>query len=344
MKLTDQQKLHNRKTRLSKRIQRGGNTRGATTIKIYVSKIVKLFELLYPNKPFTGYQFVNRQPNKIAQLIENMEIADSSKVTYLSALLSLYKDDDKGIRKNGKAVYQRMFDKYRKRIEEKYEKQEKNDKEEDKWLSKRQIEDGRKKLLSSFVKSNDQGDFYRYLIMSLYTLLPPRRGMSYGSMRINPYKRDNWQGNVVIKRAGKFQKFIFREFKLCNKKGEESFDRAFMKSLPRGDEIIDLLDTWLTMNKTKWFLTRSMSSNAFPKLVSRIAKYTYGKPVNINMWRKMYVTRFLGKNPFLDENKKVTAFMSHSMATQQLVYRKKPDNLDEQEDEKAEEVKGEEGD
>jgi len=261
----------------------------------------------------------------VIKAINASNMALTSKLGLYSAILSTYKHDDNGIRNNGHVLYREEFTKIAKLIKDKTENQQKSKHEISSWVSKQEIEEGNDKLLKKALKSGDAKDFLNHLIFNLFTLLPPRRAIDYSAMMIN--EEENYKGNVVItKKNKKFDKFIFNTFKLSERKGREIFDRKYIASLPRGNEILELLDCWLGINKSDYFLESPYSANAMTKKVIRISTHALGKPVNINVMRHIYITDFMKDSPYFNEREKIANYMSQGVNMQEL-YRKKPEEL-----------------
>jgi len=211
---------------------------------------------------------------------------------------------------------------YSEKVLDKSKSQEKSKKEIEVWASQKELEEGEQKLLKIALESDKLMDYYFHLLYSLYTVLPPRRAMDYGTMLIDP--PDTTKNNSVITsgKSRKFEKFIFNDYKLSEKKGSESFDRNYIKSLPNGQTIILFLDAWLKMNLTEYFLLVPKTANNMTKRVSILMEKTLNKKININILRHIYITNFLNKNPFLLEKELVSMFMSHSLGMEEK-YRKR---------------------
>jgi len=315
--------------KLMSHIGKGKDKLSQNSLKLYAQRIRRVWKIMYPDKAFKGKTFLHREVKKIIKAINDDDMAMSSKAGIYSAIVSTYHENAKGIQGNGREMYSKQLKIWAEKVKKIEKKQVVNKKQDDRWISKEETEEARKNLLEKAEKSKKLLDYRDYVMFSLFTLLPPRRAADYGEMKIS--KNEDKEGNVLVPRIknGKkrFWKFVFNDFKLSEKKGSESFDRDFMENLPNGREILELLDGWLLMNPKGYFLVTPRSNTHMSKAMSRLSKRVLKKPININIFRHMYISNFLDTNPFLLEKEMISTYMSHSVAQQEL-YRKKIDEED----------------
>lgn len=306
-------------------IGKGKSTLSEKSIMLYSQRIKRIWKMIHPDKRYKGKFFVHKEVKRIIDAIDKSDMAISSKAGLYAALSSLYNKNSYGIHLQGKKMYERELKKWSDLVKCQVKKQVNTKKEVEKWRTKEELEEGRKKLLEAAEKSGNIKDYRDYVMFSLFTLLPPRRSADYGEMIIS--KNKEAKGNVLYPQTydgqKRFSKFIFNDFKLSEKKGSEVYNRVFMKHLPRGKEIIELLDGWLLMNPTGNFLLDKRNSSHMSKAITRVSQKALGTPININSFRHMYISNFLDTNPFLIEKEQISLFMSHSVA-QQENYRKRP--------------------
>ena len=307
-------------------IGKGKSTLSEKSIMLYSQRIKRIWKMIHPDKPYKGKFFVHKEVKKIIDAIDNSDMAISSKAGLYAALGSLYNKDSYGIHNQGKKMYERELKKWSDLVKCQEKKQVNTKSEVEKWRTPEELEEGRKKLLEAAEKSQKPTDYRDYVMLSLFVLLPPRRSADYGEMKITLNK--DRKGNSLLyqyhRGQKRFSKFIFNEYKLSEKKGSEIYDRMFMKHLPRGKEILELLDGWLLMNNDGYFLLDARNSSHMSKAITRVSQKAYGTPININSFRHMYISNFLDTNPFLLEKEQIALFMSHSVA-QQENYRKRPE-------------------
>lgn len=314
--------------KLKGRIGKGKSSASDATLGIYANRIKRVFKSMYPDKPFRGISFIYREPAKVIEFVNNSSWADNSKKDMFVALLASYDPNAKGITANGKNLYKREVNKWLLKLAKEEKKQEKSDRESEKWVTQEQIVEARKKLLDKYLISENIKDMRDYVLFSFYTLLPPRRALDYAKMKVT--YDENYDGNALIPtnataRYKKFKKFVFNDFKLAEKKGSETFTREYMLNLPNGREIVDLLDSWILLNPIGYVFLEPRNQKSMSKAVIRVAKRALGKPVNINVFRHMYISNFLKESPFLLNREMISTFMSHSPA-QQMLYRRREVN------------------
>ena len=306
-------------------IGNGKSTLSEKSIMLYSQRIKRIWKLIHPNKPYKGKFFIHKEVKKIIDAIDKSDMAISSKAGLYAALGSLYNKDSYGIHLQGKKMYERELKKWSDLVKCQEKKQVNTKKEVEKWKTPEELEEGRRKLLEAAEKSGNIKDYRDYVMFSLFVLVPPRRSTDYGEMKITLNKER--KGNSLLyqyhRGQKRFSKFVFNEYKLSEKKGSEVFDRVFMKNLPRGKEIIELLDGWLLMNNDGYFLLDARNSSHMSKAITRVSEKALGTPVNINSFRHMYISNFLDTSPFLLEKEMIAKYMSHSVA-QQENYRKRP--------------------
>lgn len=306
-------------------IGRGNDKLSEQTIKLYSERIRRAWKLIKPGERFKGKGFIYKNIKENIKIINESKMALSSKAGIYVAIASLFNKNTEAPHLNkGKKLYLKELKYWSDKVKEQDKKQINTRGENKKWKTPEQLEEGRKNLLEKAEKSKDILDYRDYVMFSLFTLLPPRRAADYGRMKITTNK-DN-KGNALVPQTHRgqkrFSKFVFNDFKLSEKKGSETFDRVFMKHLPRGKEILELLDGWLLMNPNGYLLVHPRETSHMSKAVARLSKKALGDPVNINSYRHMYVSNFLDKNPFLLEKEAIGAFMSHSLGQQEM-YRKR---------------------
>ncbi len=325
VKLTEKQKENKWIERVAGRIGRGRSSANSATLKTYARRIKKVFHMLYPDRPFIGSAFLNRESQKVIRAIEESNIADSSKKDMYVAIVASYPPDARGKTKNGLFSYKRKMNEWLIELDDRSKKQKKTNLEEKKWVSAEVIEKARSDLLKKALITEKKKDMMDFYALSFFTLLPPRRAADYGEMKIS-YNEDLPTNVLVPTQASdnykKFHKFVFNDFKLSEKKGSETFTREYVENLPRGKEIVDMLDSLVKLQNIGYIFDYARNEKAMSKYISRLSKRTLGKAVNINVFRHIYISNFLKTNPFLLQKEMVATFMSHSVQ-QQALYRRR---------------------
>jgi len=154
----------------------------------------------------------------------------------------------------------------------------------------------------------------KYVILSCYVLIPPRRSKDYTEFKWRDYdeKKDNYWD-------AKKKQLVFNDYKTSGHYGTQTVGAP--KSLA------DILNKWIKLIKKGqvdgpyMFFTESgskLTSAHMAKLLGGI----FGKKVGVNILRHSYITCNLG--PKLKELEKVAEEMGHSTEEQKL-YRKDKD-------------------
>ena len=304
-----------------------------TSKRVYAQRIRRLWKMMNGNETFIGHKFLRRNIFKNIKFINESKLPDSSKKGIYSAIVGTYHEDDKS--KVGKKHYKAELNRLMKEEKNNEKEQKRNDKQLEKWQSQEQLKEGREKLLKIALKSRDINHWRDYILFFMLTVAPPRRAIDYGNMKITNNDKDlkkkdkNYIFYDKIGQKKRFKKFIFNDFKLADKKGSETFNREYMKNLPEGDEIVAALDDWLTRNPTNDFLVQERTPNAMSRMVLRVSKKVLNVPINLNLFRHMYISNFLKDSPFLLDKEAVALWMSHSVERQAL-YRKRVDQMEKQ--------------
>lgn len=286
------------------------------TVKSYAQRLRSAFEMVYPDKVYKKVNYVWREPSLVIHKLNNSDIPISTIMTTYTAILSVYKKGATGKLANGLPQFKKQMAIYSLKVKEKYMKQNKSVKEEKNWVENDKL----KSMLNEYKPKNDLEKFRKFII-SLLVLLPPRRALDYGIMRINGVQ-DKDRNNCVVK-DGKFQEFVFNKYKGSDKKGSQTITRDDFSNLKNGDEILEVLDQWVSTNGTGWFLNKERSTNLMTKTVTNASKQIFGKPITVNDYRHMYISAFMNSdNWFLDEKMKIAKMMAHHVATQEI-YRKR---------------------
>ena len=212
----------------------------------------------------------------------------------------------------------------------------KSDKDTANWTTINELHKVRERLLKlikakGYNLKKDKGvqgkkDFFltqKYLIASLYTLLPPRR-LIYADMKIlNKKEFDSLtekekEENAYLVNVNKSRKYFYYGKEADKSSTEEAVKIDVPKSLN------NLINFWTTINKTQHLLLNNqgnkLSKNNLSKEVRSIFSNKTQK-VSVNLIRKIYVSeRFSQVN---QEKKEIAKQMNHSVGVADTFYSKK---------------------
>ena len=165
-------------------------------------------------------------------------------------------------------------------------------------------------------KLNERDFFYltNYVVVALFTLLPPTR-LDYAPMSIitNEKEDDNKQNYLVNKSRNK-KYFIINEYKSSKSYGKQ------ILQIP--SSLNTILNLYLKFHKDKsTFLLNSrgtpLTANGLSKLLtSSFGRYSKNKKVTLNLIRHIYISENVKLTKDTDENKLANSMM-HSSSTQQ---------------------------
>ena len=151
------------------------------------------------------------------------------------------------------------------------------------------------------VKISDLLECQQYVMLAVYTLIPPRRIQDYTLMKIKNI--DKGADNFYMKGA-----FHFRTYKTAKFMGLQ------IEKLPK--ELEAIMKKWILVNPTDYLFfdwkKEQLSGPALTKMLNAI----FGKNISVNILRHVYVTEKSG--PLLDKLKQVSDEMGHSVAQHQL--------------------------
>jgi hypothetical protein len=206
-----------------------------------------------------------------------------------------------------------------------YSKQEQSEKETQNWMTLdeiSQIRDSYKESSNSSRKIKDKLDFFQmYLVLCLYTKLAPIRN-DYANVEVVSCDTFLETEFDVTKN---YIELITGKLVLCDYKTNRKFGKKII-DIP-SDLLTDIRD-WmklrqghvvhnkLLINRTDWSpMTRNGLSHFFNKCT--------GKKVSTTMLRKIYLSERYPVVNTTTEQRSDAFIMSHSIGTQQSIYRKK---------------------
>ena len=163
----------------------------------------------------------------------------------------------------------------------------KSDKEAANWVSQPELDKIYKDLKTQanalFKKSelskSDLQTIQNYVILSLYTLIPPRRSLDYTEMKINNI--DKKQSNYI---NGK--KFIFNTYKTSRVKGQDNVQ------IPT--QLKTILNKWIKINPTDYLLFDNNGGKLTPVKLNQRFEKLFGKKFSTSMIRKLHLSSNYG--------------------------------------------------
>jgi len=233
--------------------------------------------------------------------------------TLVSAILATINDTSS----NTAVVYKNYIKKIRDDITQEEIKQEPTEKQLNNWVTQEDIAEIYNRLENC--ANNSFEDYQNYLILSLYTLIAPRRLLDYCDMVFYEPKEDEGLYNYINWKNHTFVFNVYKTKKVWNKQ---------IIDIP--SKLFTILNTWKDMNKDNMvsdelplslLINKDGNKLEPPTLNKRLNNIFGGKNISCNILRHSYISNFLKDTPKLLKLEQVARSMGHSTSTQQL-YRK----------------------
>lgn len=169
-------------------------------------------------------------------------------------------------------------------------KQEKSESQEENWVSQSEVknmfEELKKNANLIYKKTNktnsDLQVLQNFIILALFTLIPPRRSKDYVDFRIKNINKDS--DNYIEK-----GKLVFNSYKTAKTYGRQEV------SIPK--ELSTILNKWIKTNPTDYLLfDANMNPLSAVKLNQRFNRIFDGKKVSVNNIRHSYLTDKYAEN------------------------------------------------
>jgi hypothetical protein len=285
---------------------------------------------------------LKKEPKRVIKSLVKLYPNANTRKTYFSRIVRFLRDEEAGddiIEK-----YVEMMNKYQAKVVAQIDAEKLTKNQDEKFLTWDEILDVRDKLEE--IKDESFKNYQNYLIVCLYTMLPPLR-TDYTPMKVverTPKSKDH---NYIMWTKHD-PKFILNSYKTSWKYGEKVINK-----LPK--DLVQVIREWFkTWNtKKKYFLLQKDKQSPLSKddLIQRIRsifkKYT-DKQAGINILRHSFLSHVWDTLTHGDR-KKNAYIMGHSLGTQSSYIKergkkKKSKDLDEKTNEDDEEANLEEED
>jgi hypothetical protein len=287
-----------------------------------VNLILQQLKSLNNNESFNNLNFLKNKE----EILKRLEAyGRNTQKTYLSSITTTL-----GLEKKNK-LYEHYKELLNRRVQEYNEKDknEKNLKEEENWVSMDEITEIKNKLLNLIneigktkkITKKDWENILSYFILSLYTDLPPRRNQDYQYCYIKKTEKglDDDKNYLILDS----DKFIFNKFKTSKSIGKQEID------FKENQEFKKALSIYLKhhplLKGTKINVPLLVDAEMMPLMsvnaITRILNKIFKKKVGSSMLRKIYLTSKFGDElEKLKEMRASAKAMGHSEITAQKVY------------------------
>jgi len=282
------------------------------SINLYKRNLLKLND----NKPIKSFNFLK---NKEEILNKIKELKPTTQRSYIISICSVLRDIPK---------YKKMYEEYFELLKDfnndlkvntdKSEKQEKN------WISQEEVLSVHKKLKEDVMnllqkkRKIDKAVFNKllnYMILSLYTLINPRRNKDYSLMKIASNTDDDNYNYLMIDKKNTM-KFLLNKYKTDKKYHSVEIEvpddlkeviQLYLKYHPLKAELKkkDYDIPFLVDEQGKGFKNRTE--------ITKILNKIFGKKISSSMLRNIFLTDKYGN--VMEELKKDTKAMATSVGT-----------------------------
>lgn len=257
-------------TELAEFIKDKRPTLSASSVKTYVSILKNLYKKVFKDDDVQPEKF--KETDTIMKHLEDMP--PNKRKTILSALV---------IATNNDKYRDLMLDDV-KRYNQEISKQEKTDSQQENWVTQEEVKqmyDSLKKNANAIYKKehktkNDLQMIQNFIILALFTLIPPRRSKDFVDFRIKDINKN--EHNYFDK-----NKLVFNSYKTAKTYGKQE--------VPAPKELVTVLNKWIKTNPTKYLLfDTNMNPLTAVKLNQRFNRIFDGRKVAINALRHSYLT------------------------------------------------------
>lgn len=276
-----------------------------STIKMYIRNL----ELLNHKKPLTNLNFLKHQKEILEDLDKKSQ---NTKRNYLISIVSVLKQEPK-MKKLYSQYYDKMMNinKELKIIESSGVKTEKQAKNWVEWDTIKEKLDDLKNQVSKFGKNLNENQYnilLKYVVLSLYVYLPPRRNKDYQKCMIIQNRDVPESGNICDMTN---KKFYFRDYKTAKTEGHREIDI--------NNELYEVLEKYMKYRTHKKKYTMPLLTDYEGNELKNINSITlilnniFGLKIGSSMLRHIYLSKYRDVKKEMEKDAKD---MSHSNSMQ----------------------------
>ena len=303
---------------LQKKISKVKPDISENTVNTYLSNIKLIIGIVNPGKKRINLKLL-QDAESIVDVIKNLKVGLATKKNYMTTILVVSKAID---------LPDKVFDIYIKyhatlaqEQHESYIHNEKTEKEERNWITRQKILDKVDELKTK--ADTSLYNYQCYLLLNLYTLLPPMRN-DFANVMVYHKKIPETINTNYIDLKNKI--FVLQKYKTSKFYGK--------KDIALNDELVSIIEDWFLMrerllsspSKCKYLLIqltqpeKSITSNYITKLLNKIF---HPLKISSTILRKVYISE---KYPVVNTFKQMqddAYVMCHDISTSKKIYSKK---------------------
>jgi hypothetical protein len=193
-------------------------------------------------------------------------------------------------------------------------------KEIDNLLSIADVEKLREDTRKLIEKSPSLALYHRFLVLSIYSYLPPLRQGELLSCQIKEFNKGDDLKTKITEDLKNFICLTNKKLVITDCKTKKNFS---IRIIDVPDQLATIVKDFSDRFQSKFLIplasnvSRPMSSSGFSHYLNSI----FGKKVSVDMLRKVYISEKCPKMTD-EERNKLSYIMGHSVVTQELVYKK----------------------
>jgi len=271
--------------------------------KLYTRNLMKLNN----DMPITNFNFL-KEPKQILNMIKDYK--PTTQRSYIIAICTVLKNSK---HHNLYDMYFEILSNFNNQLKVRTEKSEK---QMDNWLSNDNInkisEDLKLKVVKKVRNKEDYNNLLNYLVLSLYTLHPPRRNVDYSLMKISNNMNDDKYNYLDLKKG----QFVFNNYKTQGKYNQVV--------VPIEEDLLKVIELYLNNHPEKSKLKNKNYDVHFLKSfynepieksqeITRILNKIFGKNIGSSMLRNMFLSNKYSN--VIEELKDDVADVSTSLGT-----------------------------
>jgi len=269
--------------------------------KLYTRNLMKLNN----DQAITNFNFL-KEPKQILNMIKDYK--PTTQRSYIIAICTVLKNSK---HQNLNDMYFEILSNFNNQLKVRTDK---TDKQMENWMTNDNINDISKDLKSKVVKKvrtkEDYNNLLNYLVLSLYTLHPPRRNVDYSLMKISNNMNDDKYNYLDMKKG----QFVFNNYKTQGKYNQVV--------VPIEKDLMMVIELYLNNHPEKSKLKNKNYDVHFLKTfynepieksqeITRILNKIFGKNIGSSMLRNMYLSNKYSN--VIDELKSDTKDMGTSV-------------------------------
>ena len=277
------------------------------TAHLYLTKL----RILNKDKPFNNLSFL-KDHQKILDMVSNIENVNTRK-SYLTALVGILDHVNNPTYNKINKFFKSNLNAFKSEVLNKIDQNEKTETQKANWIDWTSVIEKQKELATlaaevtqEEVDNNNQAQIEKlenFAILSLYTVLPPRRNVDFFLMKIGEMPdgaiQNNWYDGIS---------FTFNVYKTARSRGAEKV------AVPH--VLRDILDDYILKLKLKpndYLLFPNMKNRSGSVKMTRTLNSIFGKNFSSSMLRHSWNTHILGD--MLSMLKKNANDLGHSIGT-----------------------------